>query len=166
MIQNQRFNTRLKPLTLEGAMQLMLWRNDPAVLSWMEYQQVITEEEQREWYESLSTLDCYYEIWHSEAYIGVIHLRENKEEGLYESGVLIGEEHYRKTGVVFEASLLLLHWACENHRLPIQIKVNKAHQNALEYNAFLGFEVVKERGDFVFMELNSVVFKEKFHSYF
>lgn len=166
MIHNQRFKTRLKPLTLTGAIQLMHWRNDPAVLSWMEYQQVITEEGQREWYESLSALDCYYEIWHLETYIGVIHLKENKEKQLYESGVLIGDERYRKTGAVFEASLLLLNWACENQRLPIQIKVNKVHQNALEYNAFLGFEVVKERGGFVIMELKPVVFNERFQSYF
>ncbi len=166
MIHNQRFKTRLKPLSLAGAIQLMHWRNDPTVLSWMEYQQIIIEKEQREWYENLSVVDYYYEIWHAKAFIGVIHLRKSKEKQLYESGVLIGEERYRKTGVVFEASLLLLHWACENQRLPIQVKVNKEHQNALEYNAFLGFKVVKERGGFVFMELDPVAFIEKFQSYF
>lgn len=166
MLQNPKFQTKLKPLTLEGALQLRNWRNNPEILQWMEYQEVISETAQREWFGSLKEEEHYFEIWLDDIYIGMIHLRKNDEDEVYESGVIIGVEEFRQTGVVFEASLLLLDWAISNQKLPIQIKTHQRHQNAIQYNEYLGFKWIEDRGDFNIMELDVDAFQTKFMSYF
>lgn len=157
------FGFELRPLTLELAEQLRIWRNQSENLQWMDFQQQINQEEQRNWFLHLDWKKNQYFGIFEQQLIGFIHLKNidevNREA---EAGILIGNSEAIGTGIALKASVLLLDYAFEVLQLK-KVTAKTAGQNdvARSYNAFLGFQIEKEENDFVFTQLSKTRYLEK-----
>ena len=123
------------------------WRNQDFVLAQMEYQELISKEEQENWFESIkndSSFEYYIFSVEKEA-IGLVHLAEiNAETRTATVGLFIGNASYIGTGVAFDASNFIIKRAF--HELELETlfaKVRNSNTAALQYNAILGFQFLK-----------------------
>jgi UDP-4-amino-4,6-dideoxy-N-acetyl-beta-L-altrosamine N-acetyltransferase len=126
------------------------WRNSKEVNKFMDYQKEISKEDQRSWFENLPKEKNYYFIIRDEKKpIGMIHLGEIDESSkTAQSGMFIGEEQYRGTGVALKASLLLLKFAFEELGLiELFAKVKDDNKQAQHYNRLLGFQEKNKLND-------------------
>jgi RimJ/RimL family protein N-acetyltransferase len=122
---------------------LRKWRNSSDVTQFMEYQEIISEEAQKHWFENLSKeINYYFIIYTNNNPIGMIHLGDlNKSLRTAESGMFIAEKDYRGTGLAFSASLLLLEFAFKELGLKeLFAKVKNDNIQAQDYNKLLGFQ--------------------------
>lgn len=132
----------LKKLTLEGALMVREWRNDPQIKQHMDFQEHISEEQQLRWFKSLnSSQDRYYLIKHFKKGIGLIHLNQiNRAGGHAYAGLFIGDANYQGTGAAYYASIKLLDEAFNELKLNVVFaKVKESNKEALAYNQSLGF---------------------------
>lgn len=146
-------------------MLVLAWRNSKSIRQWMEYQELITEEQQRIWYANLKDNEHYFEIWYEKEFIGLISLKWMDTFQAFEAGVFIGIEKYYGTGLVFESSVLLLDWAIQNNIKSIFAKVHQNNIDTIAYNEFLAFEKSDSKGDFVIMQWNEEQFQKKFSAF-
>lgn len=129
---------------------LRKWRNSSDVTQFMEYQEVISVEAQKRWFENLSKENNYYFIIYTDNNpIGMIHLGDvNTTSRTAESGMFIAEKDYRGTGLAFSASLLLLKFAFEDLGLEeLFAKVKNDNIQAQDYNKLLGFQEKRKLND-------------------
>lgn len=142
MLKLEGYGIVLRALTAETAEQIRIWRNDPEISRFMEFQSLISKTMQEKWLLSIQNEKQFYFSIHSEENcIGMIHLNAiNLLEKTADSGLFIGAEEYRGTGTAIGASLLLLEFAFENLELEtITAKVNNTNNTAQQYNQLLGF---------------------------
>lgn len=119
------------------------WRNSTLVNEFMEFKEEISVEQQQKWFRSLDPkTSCYFIIKSATKPIGLIHLNNiNLATKQAEVGLFIGESAFIGTGITFGASLLILDLAFDHFELETIIaKVNESNENAIRYNAFLGFK--------------------------
>jgi len=156
---------QLVPLSLDDAMKVRVWRNSSAIRPHMDYQEVISEEQQKEWFSELdSNKERYFTIYLEQEPIGLIHLNKIAfDERTAYAGLFIGEENYQGTGVAYWASLNILDHAFYDLKLDkVFAKVSETNHEAISYNKSLGFELAgKEKSGFVKMLLSSRVYKQK-----
>lgn len=163
-ISHNRFKSFLVPLRKENIEQVRLWRNQQSIKKWMEFQDSISKEEQREWFNNLKdTKHHYFEIWHYHQFIGLIYLKFLKNRQAYEAGLFLGNEKFHGTGAGIEASVLLLKWSLDNDIKPVLAKVHKNHKNAILYNQYLGFKTFEEEETFFWMLWDKNLFLNTFN---
>lgn len=107
----------------------------------MEFQKVISAEEQLAWFSSLKNERCYYFIIAvNNQKVGLVHLNKFENDTAH-VGLFIGNQNYVGTGVSFGASVLILSFAFEELKLTkLFAKVKSSNNVAISYNQSLGFE--------------------------
>jgi RimJ/RimL family protein N-acetyltransferase len=155
----------LIPLNISHLELVRDWRNNSLIASFMEYQEYITKEAQQEWFKTIQNIENYYFIIETNnEKIGLIHLNKVDEiNKSAHSGLFIGEEKYRGTGIALAASILILSFAFETLDLTkVYAKVNKDNMAVIEYNLFLGFDFETKMNDkFDLYKMFSQKFNEK-----
>ena len=144
-------NIELRLLDESMLETLREWRNSSAVYQFMEYQEIISKEGQRKWFQNLSKEhNFYFVICADSKYLGMIHIGDvNFNTGTAESGMFIADESYRGTGIAFKVSLLILEFAFERLCLSeLFAKVKNDNKMARDYNSMLGFQEVQPLNDF------------------
>lgn len=143
---------KLTSITHEDIEQVRLWRNAPEIAGNMEYTSYITEQQQLAWFEQLKLkTNCHFFIINVfDKPIGLAHLSEiNLVLKSAQVGLFIGELNYVGTGVALAASTCLLHFAFDKLALDVLFaKVKNQNNVAINYNAFLGFELDKKINDY------------------
>ena len=132
----------LEQLTSATIELVRQWRNSPSVSKYMEYKTIISEEQQRIWFDQIDpTKEFYFIIKKDNVPFGMIHLNHiNWELNCGEVGLFIGEPEFLGTGSTFAASLALLDFAFEKIQLnEVRAKINTNNTEAIRYNTFLGF---------------------------
>lgn len=155
----------LEPLTLETAELVRVWRNSAAINQFMDYKDLISKEQQIEWFDSIKNSEShYFIIMNNNQPIGMTHLnRVDQVNRTAYAGLFIGEENYHGTGAALSASILLLDFALDQLQLnSIFAKVNDKNSTALHYNEAIGFVLRgTESTDFSCFELKKESFKAK-----
>ena len=139
----------LAPLQEEHVQLLRDWRNEESNRKWLQYQEIISESEQLNWFRSLDPSNFQlFIIFHQEKPIGEIHLKNiDLELRSAESGIMM-DPLAKGTGMAFSASLLLLDYAFDQLELDqLLAKVNRENNEVKKYNEFLGFERIEFRPD-------------------
>jgi UDP-4-amino-4,6-dideoxy-N-acetyl-beta-L-altrosamine N-acetyltransferase len=127
------------------------WRNQDFVLEQMEYQELISKEEQERWFENVknnSSFEYYIFGIENEA-VGLVHLGEiNKITKSAIVGLFIGNASYIGTGIAFEASNFIIKRAFDELAIEtLYAKVKNTNNPALQYNSFLGFKFLKKENE-------------------
>jgi UDP-4-amino-4,6-dideoxy-N-acetyl-beta-L-altrosamine N-acetyltransferase len=127
------------------------WRNQDFVLEQMEYQELISKEEQERWFENVknnSSFEYYIFGIENEA-VGLVHLGEiNKITKSATVGLFIGNASYIGTGIAFEASNFIIKRAFDELAIEtLFAKVKSTNNPALQYNSFLGFKFLKKENE-------------------
>lgn len=139
----------LAPLQEEHVQLLRDWRNEESNRKWLQYQEIISESEQLNWFRSLDPSNFQlFIIFHQEKPIGEIHLKNiDLKLRSAESGIMM-DPLAKGTGMAFSASLLLLDYAFDQLELDqLLAKVNRENNEVKKYNEFLGFERIELRPD-------------------
>lgn len=159
------FGIRLEILTPESAELVRRWRNQPEILCQMEFQEIISEEQQQQWFQGIQNDSSrYFMILSGERPVGMIHLAEiNRSTQAAEAGLFIGDPAFTGTGTALGASLLLLDHAFGDLDLVcVRAKVRNTNMVARQYNQLLGFTEEKELDEhFTQFELTREVYLEK-----
>jgi len=144
------FGITLSQLTLEDIELVRYWRNSKEISSVMEYQQFITEEEQKTWYNSLNPLsDFYFLINYKGVKVGLIHTSHiNWKDKTADAGLFIWDKNYLGTHIPVLASLAMLECFFENFGLQNYFaKVSRENSIAVRYNLTLGFRLHQKSKD-------------------
>lgn len=150
---------RVQPIHLE---QIRSWRNSLEIRSKMEYQDFITENMQKAWFEKINNNSNYFFVIQSAAkLIGLIQL-QNLQNHQSESGIFIGEHSFFGTPAPFLASLAILDFGFHFLELTtISAKVKSDNSRAILYNQQLGFQIIDQYNqDFLKMEISKSSYSE------
>lgn len=136
---------QLIPLSFEHLEVVRNWRNQNHVRNMMEYQELISTQEQKAWFSNLKHQENKYFVFATSTdLVGLTHLKNISEETA-EAGLFVGNEKYIGTGVAFYASIELLDLAFFEMKLQkLFAKVNKDNIDAIRYNTSLGFSEEKK----------------------
>jgi UDP-4-amino-4,6-dideoxy-N-acetyl-beta-L-altrosamine N-acetyltransferase len=127
------------------------WRNQDFVLEQMEFQSVISKENQESWFAGIenSSTHEYYIFGTQSEQIGLVHLANiDTLKKSADVGLFIGNQNFIGTGIAFYASAFILNRAFEELNLDVLLaKVKKSNLVALKYNETLGFEFIENHSD-------------------
>ncbi len=137
---------------------IRIMRNSDRIQRFMHYQEHITKEMQRKWYESIDNFDNFYFIIEKEGQkIGLIHGKKNEvidDTVIVESGIFIWEEKEYQTSASIACSLIMADFAF--YILNIEesrAKVLKSNKKMLSYNKKMGYEIYDEEKDVFHLKL-------------
>lgn len=138
------------------------WRNQDFIRNKMEYQEIITSEQQISWFDSIShSGDFYFLINIQNNAIGLAHVSKiDSHNQNAHVGIFIGDTSFIGTGISFRISMLLFQFSFEELKLTrLYAKIKNDHKEAISYNQFLGFEREKEGPVFSFWYLTKAAFE-------
>jgi UDP-4-amino-4,6-dideoxy-N-acetyl-beta-L-altrosamine N-acetyltransferase len=161
-----KYGVSLIRLTEEDLELVRHWRNADEIKKYMNFQEYITPEMQKKWFDSINNPEnFYYIIEYKGDKIGLINDKNiNWKEKTAEGGLFIWDKRYVNSVVpimisflVLEIAYFLLGWN------KTYIKVRKDNLRAIEYNKTLGYQVMSETVDegFISMMLDKKNFCEK-----
>lgn len=140
------------------------WRNSERVRKNMMYQEYITPEMQKKWFDSVNNIKhSYYIIEYEGEKVGMINEKDiDFENMIVESGLFLFDEKYYNTIIPVLASLILLEvgYTLFNGNTGF-IRVKKDNLQAVEYNKNLGYFIHEEKDDHYVMAVNKKSFEEK-----
>ena len=140
------FGITLSRLTLEDIELVRYWRNSKDISRFMEYQNFITEEQQKKWFSSLNPLTDFYFLinWNGQK-VGLIHTSNiNWNDKTAHAGLFVWDKNYIATHIPVLASLAMLECFFEKFELQKYFaKVGRNNLPAIRYNVSLGFRLDK-----------------------
>lgn len=120
------------------------WRNSDHVRLNMEYREIITPEQQKEWYSSINNLsNNYMLIYYKGEKIGLLNDKHiDWENRTSESGIFIGEPQYCNTFIPYFISIagieLNFHFLNWNKQYA---HILRSNPNAARYNTAIGYRL-------------------------
>jgi len=143
-------SVQLQLITTDDLELIRHWRNSPHVVEHMQYQNKISEEDQKRWFENLDkNKNLYFKIVSSNVSIGIIHLKEiDWRNKTAEAGVFIGEGNSIGTITPMISILVLMKTAFKTLGLnKLFAKISKTNTKALQFNQQFGYEFLEEVDD-------------------
>ncbi|MFH2143601.1 MAG: GNAT family N-acetyltransferase [Bacteroidota bacterium] len=140
------------------------WRNKDEIRKNMLFQEYITPEMQKKWFDSINNFShSYYIIEYNNEKIGLINEKNiDTENNTVESGLfLFGEKHYGSFIPVI-ASIILIEIGYYLFEGNIgYIHVRKDNKKAIEYNETIGYYILEEMEEFYIMAITKQSFESK-----
>ncbi|MEI7662882.1 MAG: GNAT family N-acetyltransferase [Bacteroidota bacterium] len=139
-----KYGITLERLREEDAELVRQWRNSDPVRLNMKYQEIITPEQQRQWFRSIDNLDCnYLMIYYGGEKIGLLNDKNIDWEHLTsESGIFLGRREFYNTFVPYlvsvagiETTFYLLGWKKQ------YAHILRSNSNAVNFNLQLGYRL-------------------------
>ena len=155
------YNIELQRLTRTDIELVRSWRNQDRIRNQMFYTDIITEQEQELWFDSINNaLNYYFLIVFKSKKIGLIHAKNiDLEVGYGEGGIFIGELADENSWAATMASICLLSFVFEKLSLKSSlIKVKSNNLNAIKYNELLGYKEVSSLDNCAVMSLDKKSF--------
>jgi RimJ/RimL family protein N-acetyltransferase len=143
MIVIRKYGLELQSLQSKDLEMVRQWRNSENVRKYFEFQKIISEKEQIEWYASLDLKTNVYCIIHHEGIAcGVVSLKEiDWQTGLAEAGVFMGSEIYVKAYIPVVAVIILMEMAFDILDLKLlRAKIHEENTDAIKFNRALGYQ--------------------------
>jgi UDP-4-amino-4,6-dideoxy-N-acetyl-beta-L-altrosamine N-acetyltransferase len=140
----EKYGVKLKRLTEDDIEMVRQWRNDPKISKFMEYQEYITPEMQKKWFQSINNEHNYYFIIEFQGKdIGLINEKNidyEKKEG--EGGIFIYDDYYLNSDVSFRASFCQGDFYMEELGLKRGIAhIRCDNKRAIKYNQLMGYKL-------------------------
>lgn len=107
------YGIRLVRLTEDKIELVRHWRNDPKIARYMDYQEYITAEMQRRWFQKINNENnCFFIIWVGDKEIGLINIKNiDYEKGVGESGIFLWDDEFYGKQISYRARLVMLDFA-------------------------------------------------------
>lgn len=150
------YDVRLIRLTEEKIEMVRNWRNDPKISQYMLYQDYITPEMQRKWFEEVNNdRNFYYIIEYKGKEVGLINVKDiDYEQKVGEGGIFIYDEHLQNTDLAYRCHILLFDYIFSEVALNgIISEIQPTNQRAIRFATFLGCEITKENPECLFFLL-------------
>lgn len=153
-MQFNKFDLIFKSLSAETLELVRQWRNADHVRLHMQFQEIITEFQQKEWLRLLDiATNIYLVIFKNSTPIGLVNLKNiDWELRNAEAGIFIGDVDYLNSIIPVMATIALLDFAFDTLNLKlINAKMELKNEKAVLFNLKLGYvpTVKNSEGDFV-----------------
>lgn len=114
MMELTNYGITLRRLTEDKIELVRSWRNNPKISSTMFFQDYITPEMQKKWFDRIKDVDLYFIIVFQGEEIGLINVKDiDNEKRTGETGVFIYEDKYLNTDVAYRAHLVMFDYIYE-----------------------------------------------------
>lgn len=136
------YGVTLRRLTEDKIEMVRRWRNDPKIRQYMEFQEEITPEMQKEWFKKIDNENnLFYIVEHNNIEIGLINIK-NINNGEGEGGIFIWDDRYLNSDISFRAHLALFdyYFSFPNYNSLISHVLNN-NRRAKRFTQFLGFHI-------------------------
>jgi len=141
-MQFNKYGITLRSLSVSDIERVRLWRNQEFVRLNMEYQDIITAEEQKKWFSLLEkNVNHYFIFSYKNTDIGMVNLKNvNWNKLTAEAGIFIGTKEYINTYIPFVTTIILMEFAFEELKLnSLLAKIKILNKNAVLFNERLGY---------------------------
>lgn len=143
----KKYNIELHRLDITDLELLRQKRNSHNIRERMVYQEIISEQQQFEWFKSIDNFHNLYLIIHYEGKkIGVINGKNaNFEDKTSEGGIFIWDEEYINSIVPALCSIIMHDYnfyVCEFEKTFIKVLINNTA--AITFNKLFGYEIIDE----------------------
>ena len=152
----EKFGIVLSSLTENDIELVRIWRNKPHVISAMLFQEEISPEMQKRWFENLTENDYYFVLSAENRQIGVLHVKHiDWATKTGEAGIFIGEEEFLKTRYPIAGVLAMMDGFFDRLKL-IQLTATVRSENTeiIVFNTQLGYEIIEENAVFTRLAIN------------
>lgn len=159
-------NISLKKIAIEDIELVRCWRNSDRVRKTMVYKEIITPEQQLNWFNNLSAeSDHYFLILFKGEPIGLVNLK-NVNDSAAEAGVFIGNESFDGKGYAFVAVFLINYFAFSVLNLDkLVATIIDDNKPAIRFNRSFGYSLEKSENGVGIYELLKETFNSK-HTHF
>ena len=135
-------DVRLDQLTAKDCEMVRQWRNAEHIRQHMFYQEVITPEAQKSWFDSLRPEADFYYVITADKPIGLIHVKD-LQNGIGNAGLFIHDQSYWGTPFPVLASMTLLTaFFSRSDVHTMMASVRPENTISKEYNEQLGFHSI------------------------
>lgn len=158
------FDVRLIRVQREHLATILNWRNSAHVRQNMFYQDLLNENDQLTWFESINNANNYYFIIeYLGVNVGLIHAKNvTEKEQFGEGGIFIGEFAYLDSWASVMASLCLLNFIFMKLTFTKSVvNVRTENKAAVSYNKQLGYIIDFQDEKVIKMSLSKENFLEK-----
>ena len=164
-----RYGITLRLLSYSDIEQVRHWRNQDFVRLNMEFQGLISLEEQEKWFSGLDGRHNHYFIFsYKNVDAGMVNLKNlDLSASTAEAGIFVGDKEYLNTYVPFIATIVLMEFAFDELKLTsLLAKIKIQNKNAIGFNERLGYHF-KERlnEEYAYYECVRENFKHTTHSF-
>ena len=160
-----KFGITFKPLSEANLEMVRIWRNSDDVRLFMQYQEIITPDQQQTWFKQLDKSTNYYFVtYQNEIPFGVYNIKDvDFNVGIGEPGVFLKSRDIWETDCSMRGSIAILKFAFEILKLnTLKSHVLKTNKKVLVYNQQMGFQINEKVDDAISIEL--LLTKEDFYA--
>lgn len=145
------------PLKKKNIQKLRHWRNEASLSGLMILSKRISVKEQDSWFQSLDQYQHYYEFRYDMRFVAVLQVKNidrNCKSG--EAGIIMNPEESIPPTILTMAILMFyqryfIHYKFES----MTAKVKKSNKSMIKLNLDLGYEVIGDYNDYLFLTLNA-----------
>ncbi len=141
-MQFNKYGITLRSLSVSDIERVRIWRNQEFVRLNMEYQRIVTEDDQKKWFSELDNSANHYFIFsYKNKDIGMVNLKNvNWNKLTAEAGIFIGTKEFINTYIPFVTTIILMEFAFEELKLnSLMAKIRILNKNAILFNERLGY---------------------------
>jgi UDP-4-amino-4,6-dideoxy-N-acetyl-beta-L-altrosamine N-acetyltransferase len=160
-----KFGITFKPLSEDNLEMVRIWRNSDDVRLFMQYQEIITTDQQQTWFQKLDkSTNFYYVAYQNEIPFGVYNIKDvDFNIGIGEPGVFLKSRNIWETDCSMRGSIAILKFAFEILKLnSLKSNVLKSNKKVLAYNQQMGFEINEKVDNNISFEL--LLSKDNFYA--
>lgn len=161
-----KFGITFKPLSEANLEMVRIWRNSDDVRLFMRYQEIITPEQQKSWFDKINNkYNYYYLVYDRNEPFGLFNIKDidyNRKTG--ETGSFLRNRSYWGSDLAGRASLGLGYFAFETIKLDsLFCHILKSNNAVINFNKHQGFVIDKQFSNdtVVKMMCNKDVFNKK-----
>ncbi|MBI1286624.1 MAG: GNAT family N-acetyltransferase [Flavobacteriales bacterium] len=160
----QRYGIQLESLRPDHLEMVRLWRNQDYVRNNMQFQGLLTREDQEQWFTKLDSERNLYWVIRTHKYpIGLIHIKDidiSLAEG--EAGIFVGEPSYLEMPQPMLAILFMMEMAFYALGLKrLKAKIRSGNSFAISFNLKLGYKLQPDQpSDFQYYTVNENDFEQ------
>lgn len=142
----QRYGIELETMHAEHLEMIRLWRNQDYIRKRMQFQKVLSSEDQLAWFSALDAERNLYWVIRSNGYpIGLVHIKDMDEQlSSGEAGVFVGEPNFLDSAQPMLAILVMMEIAFYVIGLrELNAKIHHENHKAVRFNKDLGYKLVE-----------------------
>jgi UDP-4-amino-4,6-dideoxy-N-acetyl-beta-L-altrosamine N-acetyltransferase len=144
-MQINKYGIQLSSLESKDLELVRHWRNATKVRPFMQHTEIISEEEQIQWFENLSREEnFYFIISYSNQKIGVVNIKAiDVKTKVGEAGIFFGDNQFTSTMIPFLSTISLMDFAFDVLGLKaLQAKIKRDNLKVIDFNRSLGYKLI------------------------
>ncbi|HEY0677590.1 MAG TPA: GNAT family N-acetyltransferase [Chitinophagaceae bacterium] len=150
MMKFQRYGIEMEALQPKHLEMVRLWRNNEMVRLKMQYQEIISQEAQHSWFNTIdNALNHYFIAYHNNTAFGLFHIKNiSLHDNKGEAGAFVADEKYLGHANAALAILALMDFAFFELKLDtLEAKYHPSFKEIKALNEQLGYEKITDETD-------------------